>query len=59
MALVTSRTEIMMKSAQCRTIAAEDHRRLDHPRDRAPKIAEELQQRIGLVLGDLVRPVLR
>ena len=39
--------------------AGQDDGDLDHPRDRAPKVAEELQQRVGLVLGDLIRPVLR
>ena len=36
----------------------QDHRRFDHPRDRAPEIGEELQKRIGLLLLDLVGPVL-
>ncbi len=31
---------------------------LDHPRNRTPEVAEELQQRVGGVLGDLIRPVL-
>ena len=39
--------------------AGQDDGDLDHPRDWAPEVAEELQQRVGLVLGDLVRPVLR
>ena len=39
--------------------AGQDDGDLDHPRDRPPEVAEELQQRVGLVLGDLVRPVLR
>ncbi len=36
----------------------EDHGRLDHPRNRAPEVRQELQQRIGLLLLDLVGPVL-
>ena len=36
----------------------QDHRHFDHPRDRTPEIGEEFQQRIGLLLLDLVRPVL-
>ena len=36
----------------------QDHRDLDHPRDRAPEVAEELQKRVRSVLGDLVRAVL-
>ena len=35
----------------------EDHGRFDHPRDRPPEIAEEFQERIGLLFFDLVRPV--
>ena len=36
----------------------QDRRRLDHPGDRPPEIAKELQQRVGLLLGDLVRAIL-
>ena len=36
----------------------QDHRRFDHPRDRAPEIAEEFQQLVGLLFLDLVGPVL-
>ena len=36
----------------------EDHRRLDHPGNGTPKVGKELQQWIGLLLLDLVRPVL-
>jgi len=39
--------------------AGQDHRDLDHPRDRAPEVGQELQQRVRLVLGDLVRAVRR
>ena len=39
--------------------ARQDHRGLDHPRDRTPEVGEELQERIGLLLLDLVGPVLR
>ena len=39
--------------------ARQDHRHLDHPRDRSPEIAEEFQERVGLLFLDLVRPVLR
>jgi hypothetical protein len=36
----------------------QDDRDLDHPRDRTPEVGQELQHRVGRVLGDLVRPVL-
>ena len=38
--------------------ARQDDGDLDHPRDRTPEVAEELQQRVGLVFGDLIGPVL-
>ena len=36
----------------------QDHRDFDHPRDRSPEVGEELEEGIGLLLFDLVRPVL-
>ena len=36
----------------------QDHRRFDHPGDRTPEIGEELQDLVGLLLRDLVRPKL-
>ena len=36
----------------------QDHRRFDHPGDRTPEIGEELQKLIGLLLRDLVGPIL-
>ena len=38
--------------------ARQNHRHLDHPRDRTPKIGEEFQERIGLLFFNLVRPIL-
>ena len=38
--------------------AGQHHRDLDHPGDGSPEIGEKLQQRVGLLLDDLVRPVL-
>jgi hypothetical protein len=35
-----------------------DHGRFDHSRNGAPKIAEELQERIGLLFFNLIRPIL-
>ena len=35
-----------------------DHRHLDHPRDRTPKIGEKFQEQIGFLFFDLVRPIL-
>ncbi len=48
----------MMKSGQCAQRGGEDHRHLDHPRDRTPEVGEELQERIGLALLELVGSVL-
>jgi hypothetical protein len=36
----------------------QDHRRFDHPGDRTPEIGEEFQDLVGLLLRDLVRPIL-
>ena len=36
----------------------QDHRRFDHPGDRTPEIGQELQDLVGLLLCDLVRPIL-
>ena len=36
----------------------QDHRRFDHPGDRTPEVGEEFQDRVGLLLRDLVRPIL-
>ncbi len=36
----------------------QDHRRFDHPRDRTPEVGEEFQDRVGLLLLDLIRPIL-
>ena len=38
--------------------SGQDHRRLDHPGDGPPEVGEELQQRVDLLLRDLVRAVL-
>ncbi len=38
--------------------ARQNHRHFNHPRDGPPKIGEELQERIGLLLFNLVRPIL-
>ena len=38
--------------------ARQNHRPFDHPRDGAPKIAEEFQERIGLLFFNLVGPIL-
>ena len=38
--------------------AGQDHRDFDHPRDWAPEVGEELEELIGLLLFDLIRPVL-
>ena len=38
--------------------ARQNHRHLDHPRDRTPKIGEELQERISLLFFNLVRSIL-
>ena len=35
----------------------QDHRSLDHPRDRPPEVGQQLQERIFLLLRDLIRPV--
>ena len=48
----------MKKSGQCRTTADKNHRHFDHPRDGTPKIAEEFQERIGLLFFNLVGPIL-
>ena len=37
----------------------QDDGSLDHPRDGAPEVGQELQERVVLLLLDLVRPVLR
>ena len=37
--------------------ARQDHRGLDHPRDRTPEIGQQFQERIFLLLLDLIRPV--
>ena len=37
----------------------QDHRRFDHPGDRTPEIGQELEDLVGLLLRDLVRPILR
>ena len=37
--------------------AREDHGDFNHPGDRTPKVREELQQRIGLLLRQLIRPI--
>ena len=37
----------------------QDHRRFDHPGDRTPKIGQEFEDLVGLLLSDFVRPVLR
>ena len=39
--------------------ARQNHRHFDHPRDGTPEVGEEFQQRIGLLLLDLVGAVLR
>ena len=49
----------MTKSSQCWTIPDRIDRRFDHPRDGAPEIGEELQERIGFLFRDLVRAILR
>ena len=56
-ALATSSTKMMKKSGPVPGRARQDHRDLDHPRDRPPQVGEELQERVGLRLGDLVGPV--
>ena len=38
--------------------ARQNHRRFDHPRDGTPEIAEELEEYVGFLFRDLVRPVL-
>ena len=57
-ALATSRSRMMTEVRPMPDHRRQDHRHFDHPRDRAPEIGEELQERIGLLLFDLVRPVL-
>ncbi len=36
----------------------QNHRHFNHPRDGAPEVGEEFQDRIGLLFFDLVRPIL-
>ena len=36
----------------------QDHRRFDHPGDWTPEIGQELQDLVGLLLRDLIRPIL-
>ena len=38
--------------------ARQNHRDLDHPRDGPPKIGEEFQEKIGLLFGKFIRPIL-
>ena len=57
-ALAKSSSRMMPKSGQCRATARQNHGRFDHPGNRAPKIGKELQERIGFLFFDLVRPIL-
>ena len=57
-ALAKSRTRMMKKSGQCRSTPERITGGFDHPGDGTPEVGQQLQQRIGLLLGDLVGPVL-
>ena len=49
---------MMKKSGQWRTIAEKHHRDFDHPRNGAPEVAEEFEQRVCLLFRDLVGAIL-
>ena len=57
-ALASSSTRMMTEVRPMLGDRREDHGRFDHPRDGAPEIGEEFQQRIGLLFFNLVRPIL-
>ena len=48
----------MKKSGQCRTTPDKNHRPFNHPRDGAPEISQEFQERIVFLFRDLVRAIL-
>ena len=57
-ALARSRTRMMPEVRPMPGYRRKDDRCFDHPRDGTPEIGKKLQERIGLLLFNLVRPVL-